>query len=76
MNKSAPNRYDNEGFSQYQARLIDLFPKSLRTELSSCARGTKRIRRSSYTPHYGDNAAARNLRHLAAGTHGFKEIQT
>lgn len=76
MNKSAPNRHDNEGSSKYLARLIDMFPQRLRTELSSWARGTKRIRRSSYTPHYGDNAAARNLRHLAAGTHGFKEIQT
>ena len=33
---------------------------------------TKRIRVSSHTPHYGAKAAARNLRHAKAGTHGLR----
>ena len=29
-----------------------------------------KIQSSCYTPHYGKQAAARNLRHAMAGTHG------
>lgn len=31
---------------------------------------TKRVACSKYIPHYGTQAAARNLRHIQAGTHG------
>jgi len=34
------------------------------------SRGTKRVKFSKHKPHYGKQAAARNLRHAKAGTHG------
>jgi len=38
----------------------------------SLAKCTKRDRSSNYKPHYGKQAAARNLRHAKAGTHGLR----
>lgn len=59
-----------ESTSKYLKRLIDLFPSLDLNRLRNMAKSTKRKRVSKYKPHYGRNAAKRNLKHIKEGTHG------
>ena len=54
------------------ARILNTNPLLHLTEARKIANQPKRNRNSHYIPHYGLQAAARNLRHAKAGTHGLR----
>ena len=70
MSKNIPDRFENETLLNYAKRIIAAIPTIFITKAKSLAQTTKRIRSSKHKRHYGIQAAARNLRHMQAGTHG------
>ena len=59
---------------QYAMLLMLQNPAMKLFEARKRARGTKRVKFSKHVPHYGKQAAARNLRHAKAWTHGLMRI--
>ena len=59
---------------QYAMLLMLHNPAMKLFEARKKARGTKRVKFSRHMPHYGKQAAARNLRHAKAWTHGLIKI--
>jgi len=55
---------------QYLAMLMIHNPAMKLFEARMRSRATKRVKFSRHKPHYGKQAASRNLRHAKAGTHG------
>lgn len=69
-NKQIPDRGWNESVISYCKRIAAMFPKMLKKQIQDIATRTTRIRRSCYSPNYGAQASARNLRHAQNRTHG------
>lgn len=64
--------YRNVSVLEFARQLQDTNPTWSFQRCKAVAAGTKRNpARSCYSPCYGAKAAARNLRHIAAGTHGY-----